>query len=141
MARTGRPTKYNTELANLICERVGTHTVGLPKLCEMFDDLPSHETVKQWRYKYDDFSANYARAKMKQAELMAEELNKISSETHTYIDAEGNVRYDAGFTAAQRLKIDTIKWQASKLAPKIYGDKVHNNVTIVKHEDLLKELG
>ncbi len=141
MAKMGRPTKYNQAMADLICERVGTHTHGLPKLCEMFDDMPSHETVKQWRYKYDDFSANYARAKMKQAELMAEELNRIASETHTYTDAEGNKRYDAGFTAAQRLKIDTIKWQATKLAPKIYGDRTQNTVTVVKHEDVLKDLG
>jgi len=141
MAKRGRPTKYNQELADLICERVGTHTCGLPKLCEMFDDMPNQETIYAWRYKYDDFSNNYAKAKMRQAELMAEELNKIASEVHTYIDAEGNTRYDAAFTAAQRLKIDTIKWQATKLAPKIYGDRTQNTVTVVKHEDVLKDLG
>lgn len=136
----GRPTIYTPELVDLICQRVATHTCGLTPLCEMYEDMPHRDTVNEWRYRYPEFSDKYAEAKRFQAELMAEEINEIASQKHYYIDAEGNKRVDSGFIASQRLIVDSIKWQASKLAPKIYGDKTHNTVVTVSHEDALKYL-
>ena len=60
--------------------RVGTHTLGLRKICEMYDDMPSAGTISQWRYKYDWFSAQYARAKLKQADLLAEDILDIAND-------------------------------------------------------------
>lgn len=37
------------------------------------------------------------------------------------VTEQGNRRCDAEFIARSRLRIDTRKWLASKLAPKIYG--------------------
>ena len=42
---------------------------------------------------------------------------------NTYIDEDGNVRVNPDVIARSRLRVDTRKWYASKLAPKIYGDK------------------
>lgn len=137
----GRPTIYNEELADRICELVATNTNGLPKLCDAHDWMPSHDTVNKWRYRYPNFSAKYAQSKRFQAELMAEQVKEIASEKAYYIDADGNQKVDPGFIASQRLQADTVKWLASKLAPKIYGDRqtIEQTVT-VKHEDALKEL-
>lgn len=136
----GRPTKYNEKIARLICERVATHDVGLTKLCEMYDELPPKQTIQDWRYKYPEFSSQYAQAKLKQAELLAESIEELASEKGTYIDDNGNVRIDPGFIAHQRLKIDARKWLASKLIPKVYGDRVENKVTVVSYEESLKKL-
>jgi len=52
--------------------------------------------------------------------------NKVS-EMHEIIDTEPDVQ-------KARLKIDVIKWEASKLKPKKYGDFSHNEVGgTIKH--------
>lgn len=137
----GRPTIYSEELADRICELVATNTDGLPKLCAAHDWMPHEDTIKVWRFRNLNFSAKYTEAKRFQAELMAEQVKEIAAERAYYIDAEGNQRVDSGFIASQRLQADTVKWLASKLAPKIYGDRqtIEQTVT-VKHEDALKEL-
>jgi hypothetical protein len=136
----GRCKKYSDEMAKRVCDLVATHTIGLKALRELYPDIPDETNIHDWRWKYDKFHQDYARAKMRQAELMAEKLNEITSVEH-FIDSEGVRRVDSGTVALQRLKADTIKWQASKLAPKIYGDvsRVENTV-IIKYEDALKEL-
>jgi hypothetical protein len=40
--KVGRPSRYTKEIADLICERLASHSAGLKKLCTMFDDMPSH---------------------------------------------------------------------------------------------------
>lgn len=138
----GRPTKYNKELCDLICQRVATHTCGLKALIDKYKDMPSEPTIYDWRYIYPEFSKQYAQAKMHQAELMAEMLCELSKvDNYEYKDEEGVTRVDSGIVGARRLQVDTIKWQASKLAPKIYGDKTQNDsVVTVRYEDALKEL-
>ena len=126
----GRPSKYTKALANLICERVATHDIGLQRLCDMYDDMPAKITINQWRYKYPEFSTQYTLAKMIQVELLAESIDDMAHEIGTYVDGEGNTRIDAGFVAWQRLKIDTRKFTSSKLLPKIYGAHKPNDIPI-----------
>jgi hypothetical protein len=66
---------------------------------------------------------------MFQAELLAEQIHNISNSVITYHDSEGNERVDSGSVAQARLRVDSIKWHASKLAPKIYGDKKQEEQT------------
>ena len=140
--KRGAPTKFNQEIADLICERVATHDMGLKRLCAMYPDMPPEQTINVWRLKHEEFHAQYVRAKLRQADLLAESLDDIALEKGTYFDADGNERTDPGFNAEKRLRIDTRKWLVSKLIPKVYGDRTisETTVTIVKHEDALKEL-
>ena len=126
----GRPSKYTKALANLICERIATHDIGLQRLCDMYDDMPAKITINQWRYKHPEFSTQYALAKMIQVELLAESIDDMAHEIGTYVDGEGNTRIDAGFVAWQRLKIDTRKFTISKLLPKIFGDYKPNDIPV-----------
>ncbi len=138
----GRPTKYTQTLADLICARIATHDIGLARLSAKYDDMPSKDTVNEWRFKYPDFSAKYARAKLLQADLLAESIDDIASESLTFTDTDGNTRHDAGFIADKRLRIDTRKWLASKLLPRAYGERVQHDATInvVSHEQSLAAL-
>jgi len=139
--KLGRPCGYTDEIAAEVCEVVATTTYSLEQMCKERDHWPSIESIKRWRYKYSNFSAAYAQAKVFQAELMAEELIKVSSEKAYYTDQFGNERVDPGFVQSQRLLADSIKWQATKLAQKIYGDRIHNEASVtIKHEDILKDL-
>ncbi len=123
----GRPTLYSKELADLICQRVATCTLGLQRMCDLYEDLPSKFTINLWRYKYPEFSTQYVQAKLKQADLMAEEILEIADDgTNDWMQTwgdDGDVGWKVNGEHVQRsrLRIDTRKWLASKLLPKQYG--------------------
>lgn len=77
----GRPTKYSPELARLICERISVSTENLRVICKKYDDMPTSETIRVWRWDKPEFSALYAQAKMFQAEIMAEDILDISDDS------------------------------------------------------------
>jgi hypothetical protein len=131
---TGRPTIFTQELADKICKTVATHAEGLQRLCRRFDFMPNQDTVNVWRFERPAFSDQYTRAKQQQAELMAESMEEVIAEIAEYEfqDKDGATRIDGGVIARARMLLDTRKWHASKLAPKIYGDKVPE-VTIVNN--------
>ena len=138
--KVGKPTDYNKELADRICELVATSTLGTNKLCKLYEWMPSTDTIYKWRYRHSEFADKYALAKAKQAELMAEQLIDIADEgiNDTYVDDNGKLQVDTDVIARSRLRVDTRKWYASKLAPKIYGDQI--SPVQKENEDLKKEL-
>ena len=123
----GRPTDYTPELATLICERVATHEVGLKQLCSMYDDMPDKTTINRWRYKHPEFCTQYAHSKISRIEMLIDEIQELC-DVPTYEDAEGVTRVDSGLVARQRLKVDTLKWQAAKLVPRLYGKDERINI-------------
>jgi hypothetical protein len=145
----GRPSSFTLEMADLICERVATSTFGLKKLCDMYDDLPAHETVYQWRYKNATFADQYTRAKIAQAEFLAEEIIDIADDgrndwMETLSDEEQGIgwKLNGEHFARSRLRIDTRKWHASKLLPKIYGnqaEKSDDDVSAKETQRLINE--
>ena len=135
----GRPSIYTQELADKICDALGSHTLGLNELCNRFPEFPHPDTVRSWRHRHDYFSAKYLQAMQSRAMLYEEETFEIASKKHTYIDEKGNERVDAGSVAWQKMNVNLRQWHASKLASKVFGDKQQTEVT-VKHEDDLKSL-
>lgn len=149
--KMGRPTIFTQELADLICERVATHAVGLIRLCDMYDDMPTKETVNQWRYKYSDFSSQYTKAKLTQADLLAEEIIDIADDgrndwMEALSDDEKGLAWklNGEHVNRSRLRIDTRKWLAAKLIPRTYGNygedrKEHEGSLIEKLADKLNK--
>jgi hypothetical protein len=123
--KMGRPTDYTPELADRICELVATSTHGTKKLCKLNDWMPDDTCIYKWRYRHEDFARKYAEAKARQADLLAEEIIEIADDglNDTYVDDEGNVKVDTDIVQRSRLRIDTRKWLACKLLPKIYGER------------------
>lgn len=73
----------------------------------------------------------YARAKELRADVLADEIVSISDESTVETRYEGeNVRLvlDATAVARNRLRVDARKWVASKLRPRIYGDKTTQEI-------------
>jgi hypothetical protein len=87
---------------------------GLGDICgpDRDDWLPSERTVYRRISEDPEFWHRYARAREVQAHRETEEIRAIA-------DAATSEDYNVA-----RLKIDARKWRASKLAPKVYGDKV-----------------
>lgn len=127
--KIGRPTDFSQELADLICEKIADGE-SLRNICDN-EDMPNRSAVFRWLAKYEEFSNQYARAREEQIETKVDEINEIADDgTNDWMerkDADGkSLGWVLNGEAIQRsrLRIDAIKWQASKLKPKKYGDKL-----------------
>jgi hypothetical protein len=136
----GRPTDYNQEIADKICEAISDGQ-SLREICKA-DDMPCKATVFRWLGLHKEFSDQYARAREEQAEALADDIVAIADEEHFFTkgdDSDGGVEvtFDSTAVARNRLRIDARKWVASKLKPKKYGDKIDvdakHSGTIVFH--------
>ena len=126
----GRPSIYTPELADEICNELGSHTLGLNALCEKFPHFPHPDTVRSWRHKHLDFSAKYLQAMQSRAMLYEEETFEIASQKITYVDDKGIERFDAGGVAWQKMNVNLRQWHASKLASKVFGDKLQTEHSV-----------
>lgn len=126
--KIGRPTDYTPDLVEKICSVIATSSEGLAKLHTKYDWFPSKETIFRWKRQYKDFCDRYAQAKRDQAEYLIEEIIEISdfSALDVKINDNGGLSVDTEILGRSRLRVDTRKWLASKLIPKLYGDKVQN---------------
>lgn len=106
--------KFSAEAADMVCEAIASSTKGLRSLCAARVDLPSWQTIMAWLNRYPNFQEQYARAKSRQMELLAEEILDISD-----APAGDNVQVQRA-----KLQVDTRKWLMSKLAPKKYGERI-----------------
>jgi hypothetical protein len=124
----GRPTKFTQDLADLICKKISTSNHGLRQICEMPDINLDVSTVMDWARNNKEFSQQYAKAKQEQADFLADEIIQIADDaTNDFMTiTKGDVTYNVEnkeWTNRSRLRIDARKWVASKLKPKVYGDK------------------
>lgn len=91
------------------------------------DFLPSDRTFYRRLADDPEFCQRYARAREAQAHREADEIRQI---------ADAATPEDVNVA---RLRIDTRKWRAGKLAPKVYGDKVAiggaDDLPAIKTED------
>ena len=125
----GRPSSYTQDIGDDICLRL-SEGESLRKICSS-DGMPSITSVWRWLHVNEAFRDQYARAREEQAETLADEIISIADDglNDTYIDENGNKRTDNDVIARSRLRVDARKWIASKLKPKVYGDKVTQELT------------
>lgn len=125
-AKKGRPTKYNSALAKEICETIASSSKGTKKLCFERIHWPCQDTLFTWLKTYPEFSEQYAQAKICQIELLVDEILEISDdESHDqYVNEQGALVSNPPAINRARLKVDTRKWLACKLVPKVYGNKI-----------------
>ena len=121
--KIGRPTDYTLELAKEICDAIASSSIGIKRLCKEHPNWPSHNTIYRWVANHPEFRDQYAQAKQCQVELLVDEILEIaddSTQDHL-VSEDGHARCNSEWIARSRLRIDTRKWLASKLVPKVYG--------------------
>lgn len=144
--RIGVPLTYTKELGDEICLKVSTSPYGLSRLCKENPHWPCRQTIFEWRIKIPSFGDNYAKAKQEQVEILVDECLEISDDSgfDAHINEQGRAVCDSEAINRARLRIDTRKWLASNLAPKIYGDKKqeqdNTEKTLKEAIDTMKEL-
>jgi hypothetical protein len=122
----GRPSIYTEELANDICTRLGLGE-SLRKIC-LAEDMPSLRSVMSWLTTKPDFLQQYTRAREIQAETQFDELIDIVDqppELSHITDKNGElieVKFDSSYVQWMKLRVDTRKWTAARMAPKKYAE-------------------
>lgn len=141
LIKVGRPTIYSEELCKKICEVVSSSSYGIRKICDKNPDFPKPETIRVWRLYNETFSAQYAKAKQIQADILAEDCLDISDDDSNDIKfGDNGPSFNSEFAARSRIRIDTRKWIASKMLPKIYGSSKELEEEKEKNEGLREEL-
>lgn len=129
--KTGRPSKYTDRIAARICSEI-TNGKSLVRVCEA-EDMPSTMSVYRWLGddRYKTFRDNYAHACEERTEALVEEAFQIASdgsndwmEKHYGNDDESSWVVNGEAVQRSRLRVDLIKWYASRMKPKKYGDKI-----------------
>lgn len=125
-AKKGRPTKYNDTLAKEICDTIASSSKGTKKLCFEHSHWPCQDTLFTWLKAYPEFSEQYALAKIFQVELLVDEILEISDDSSQdqHVNELGALVPNPPAINRARLKVDTRKWLACKLIPKVYGNKI-----------------
>jgi terminase small subunit-like protein len=119
----GRQSSYTPEIAVSICEGM-IEGRSLREVCRA-PGMPDESTVRKWAQ--DDvqgFAALFRRATEIRAARFVDEILDLCDADCTFTDESGRVRVDQGAVAQARLRVDTRKWLASKILPKVYGDRL-----------------
>ena len=122
----GRPTKYNKQIADLICLLL-SEGMSLRQIVKQKSSIPmpAQPTVYEWLLQYPEFAEQYARARREQADTNFDEILEIADEMPPeYTDDRGRTTLDTTYLAWQKQRIDARKWTASKLLPKKYGERM-----------------
>ncbi|MBX3703982.1 MAG: hypothetical protein KF822_09430 [Steroidobacteraceae bacterium] len=115
---------YSEEIAATICQRLAAGD-SLRTICAT-EGMPAKSTIFVWLQVHEDFRAQYALARQWQAETLVDDMVDISDESGDdwRIDDEGNLVVNHDAIARCRLRVDTRKWVASRMHPRMYGDRV-----------------
>lgn len=136
--RLGSRHKYTPEKARAICKRI----MRKESLTSIAKDprMPCMDTIISWLAdpRLADFREMYYFARRVQAEVYIDEIFEIADDTRDdwteVTDKEGNfLKYVPNNEAIQRsrVRIDTRKWYAGQMVPRIYGKRldVQHDVT------------
>ncbi|MDP1573604.1 MAG: hypothetical protein Q8L78_01530 [Coxiellaceae bacterium] len=121
--KTGRPSIYSAELAREICDKIASNSKGIKRLCAENPHWPNKDTIFSWLKNNSDFSDQYARAKRCQVEALVDDILEIADDASqdNTLNNQGDAVCNNEHIARSRLRIDTRKWMAAKLVPKVYG--------------------
>lgn len=124
LSKRGRPSEYSKNLAKEICDVISSSSKGTKKLCMENQHWPCQDTLFNWLKVYPEFSEQYARAKKCQVEFLVDEILEIADDTSQdqLVNSEGKTIFNSQAINRARLKIDTRKWLACKLVPRVYSN-------------------
>lgn len=134
-AKGGRPSKYTKAAGDRICAALaGGASLRQAAAAEGID---AH-TVLAWRDAFKGFSTQYAEARARGQELLAEAVvYDIPEEA-----ARAALDKDCGAQRLTALKMrsDNIKWHLAKMLPKVYGERQAVELTGAGGKDLFPRM-
>lgn len=126
-AKTGRPSKYNPEIARIICEQL-SEGIPLRQICRDNDGFPAWRTVYDWMGRDEALSASIARARDIGYDAIAEECLQIADNIELgqkqVMTDEGSATTVEDMLGHRKLRIETRLKLLAKFHPTKYGDKL-----------------
>ncbi len=112
---------YATDEVAEIQEKVITEIQTGRSLRQVCGDegMPNFRTVQRWIVSDGSFAVRYARARTAQADTLFDRMEAV----------EEAVSAGTMDSHAARVVLDSMRWRASKLAPKVYGDRLDVQVS------------
>ena len=144
-----RRSTFTEELAAEIVEAVSLHPRSLNWLCAHFPHWPSVSTIWNWRQDHPEFRNAFVEARRRLADELAFETLEISDDSSGDArviprrDGSELVVLDQEFVARSKLRVESRRWLAAKLAPEVYGDRLDLTARvgpILSQEDALDQL-
>lgn len=147
--KVGAPARYDrAACVAVVCAEL-EKGVSLAQAVKVSPGLPAAATFLTWVEEDPVIAERYARARQTGYHLLADEIVELSNKTHEWVtiqelDDDGKPMYNengeprlkqvlmplnSDVVAHTRLQIDTRKWMLGKMLPKIYGDKITQEVT------------
>lgn len=115
MAKAGRPSTYNEEIATKIVNRM-IEGESLTHICRD-PAMPPRVTVYSWFDKHPEFYARCARAREALADYLVDNIEQMAK-TATKETLE-----------QVKLEVSVAQWRAMKVAPRMYGDRTRTEVS------------
>ena len=121
--------EYDESIADAVCDAIAPQSKGLGAIIEDLGFQVSPSLIYKWIQQNDSFRERYARAKADQARVMADEITEIADNTQSgeIVTEKGDGTVEikrADMLEHRKLRIESRKWLAAKLLPKVYGDKL-----------------
>lgn len=101
--------QYTPGIGKHICDLVSCSPDGLVAICRENTELPTVATIYNWLKDVPEFRDNYIQARRLKIEVLIDYLLEVMHEP---------------CVPSATLKINTIKWLATKLCPKLYGERI-----------------
>lgn len=145
MSKKGKTDKITAEMIDEICARIADGE-SLNKICKD-EHIVSRQAFFNYIKDHEEAIDKYKRAREFQADYYADKILEVSENQElgevVEISEHGTKKTISDMISHRRLKIDTYKWLAGKLKPKVYSDKfqlehsgeVTNKVIKVDYKD------
>lgn len=136
----GRPSSYSFELAQEMCQVLGSTTKSIKILCEENAHWPNPDSFFVWLNKHKEFSDVYYKARRDQVEALVEQMIEICDDREReYVTlSDGKIVPNMIGYQKDKLKIETLKWRVAKMRSDIYGDRIPADTGISDEEAINK---
>lgn len=131
----------------VICHRIATSSKGLSTILTMGYQgyqFPKYGVLYRWMKEDESLNELYLRAKVEQAEFLADEMLDIADDGRNDFMAmeeqKTGKRFHKEHVQRTRLRLETRKWLMAKLKPRKYGERVEQDVKHSVGDDLLDAL-
>ena len=113
----GRPSKYDYDLCKEICENVA-NGANIVATLKSDDRYPSWSNFRRWKQDHTELQTLYVNAIQDKSEAVLFEIDETIRD----------LRQKLIEPSAANVIIQTLKWKAAKFYPKMFGDKIKQEV-------------
>lgn len=135
---------YDAVMAKEICALLACHPVAIENILAMDPSFPERTVFFRWKNENEDLNNLYIKSKQDQIECLLNEVNRrvLDDSKDLIQQPDGKLTPNTARVARDNLIMKNANWQASRLMPRLYGDRtiVDQNTTHKFDESNVAEL-